>query len=50
LVAFIKGTCRTSREDNNVSAQRDFCVFNLRTKEHHQITTSKKNNHTPTLG
>ncbi|WP_405606753.1 S41 family peptidase [Polaribacter sp. Asnod1-A03] len=47
FVAFVKGTCRISREDYNGPAQRDIWVFNLKTKEYHQITTSKKNDHSP---
>ncbi|WP_435414673.1 S41 family peptidase [Polaribacter aestuariivivens] len=47
FVAFVKGTCRISREDYNGPAQRDIWVYNLKTKEYHQITTSKKNDHTP---
>jgi Periplasmic component of the Tol biopolymer transport system len=42
LVAFVKGTCRISREDYNGPAQRDVWVYNLKTKQYHQITTSKK--------
>ncbi|MCG1035836.1 S41 family peptidase [Polaribacter sargassicola] len=47
LVAFVKGTCRISREDYNGPAQRDIWVYNLQTKEYYQITTSNKNDHTP---
>lgn len=47
LVAFVKGTCRISREDYNGPAQRDVWIYNIKTKEYHQITTSKKNDHTP---
>lgn len=47
LIAFVKGTCRISREDYNGPAQRDVWIYNLKTKEYHQITTSKKNDHTP---
>ncbi|AOW17220.1 MdsD protein [Polaribacter vadi] len=47
FVAFVKGTCRISREDYNGPAQRDVWIYNLNTKEYHQITTSKKNDHTP---
>lgn len=47
LVAFVKGTCRISREDYNGPAQRDIWVYNLKTKDYFQITTSKKNDHTP---
>ena len=47
FVAFVKGTCRISREDYNGPAQRDIWIYNLKSKEYHQITTSKKNDHTP---
>ncbi|WP_088323291.1 S41 family peptidase [Polaribacter tangerinus] len=47
LVAFVKGTCRISREDYNGPAQRDIWIYNKNTQEYHQITTSKKNDHTP---
>jgi C-terminal processing protease CtpA/Prc/Tol biopolymer transport system component len=47
FVAFVKGTCRVSREDYNGPAQRDVWIYNLKSKEYHQITTSKKNDHTP---
>ena len=47
FVAFVKGTCRISREDYSGPAQRDIWIYNLKTKEYHQITTSKKNDHTP---
>ena len=47
FVAFVKGTCRISREDYEGPAQRDVWVYNLNSKEYHQITTSKKNDHTP---
>lgn len=47
FVAFVKGTCRISREDYNGPAQRDVWVYNIQTKEYHQITTSKKNDHSP---
>ena len=47
FVAFVKGTCRISREDYNGPAQIDVWIYNLKTKEYHQITTSKKNDHTP---
>ena len=47
LVAFVKGACRISREDYSGSAQRDIWIYNLKTKAYFQITTSKKNDHTP---
>lgn len=47
FVAFVKGTCRISREDYNGPAQRDIWIYNLKSKEYYQITTSKKNDHTP---
>jgi len=47
LVAYVKGACRISREDYNGPAQRDVWIYNVKTKKYHQITTSKKNDHTP---
>ncbi|WP_282073901.1 S41 family peptidase [Polaribacter atrinae] len=47
FVAFVKGTCRISREDYNGPAQRDIWVYNLKTKAYFQITTSNKNDHSP---
>ena len=47
LVAFVKGACRIEREDYNGPAQRDVWIYNLKTKQYYQITTSKKNDHTP---
>ena len=47
FVAFVKGTCRISREDYNGPAQRDIWVYNVKSKEYYQITKSKKNDHTP---
>ncbi|WP_373942453.1 hypothetical protein OEG92_04115 [Polaribacter sejongensis] len=47
LVAFVKGTCRISREDYNGPAQRDIWIYNIKTQEYHQITTSNKNDHSP---
>ena len=47
FVAFVKGICRISREDYDGPAQRDVWIYNLKSKEYHQITTSKKNDHTP---
>lgn len=47
FVAFVKGTCRIAREDYNGPAQRDIWIYNLKTKVYYQITTSKKNDHTP---
>ena len=47
FVAFVKGTCRISREDYTGPAQRDIWIYNLKTKEYHQITTSKNMDHTP---
>ncbi|MBU3009816.1 PDZ domain-containing protein [Polaribacter vadi] len=47
FVAFVKGTCRISREDYNGPAQRDIWIYNIKSKQYHQITTSKKNDHTP---
>lgn len=47
FVAFVKGACRIAREDYNGPAQRDVWIYNLKTKAYYQITTSKKNDHTP---
>jgi C-terminal processing protease CtpA/Prc/Tol biopolymer transport system component len=47
LVAFVKGACRIAREDYSGPAQRDVWIYNLKTKQYYQITTSKKNDHTP---
>ncbi|QXP65421.1 S41 family peptidase [Polaribacter sp. AHE13PA] len=47
LVAFVKGTCRISREDYNGPAQRDIWIYNIKTQKYHQITTSNKNDHSP---
>ena len=47
FVAFVKGICRISREDYDGPAQRDVWIYNMKSKEYHQITTSKKNDHTP---
>jgi tricorn protease len=47
FIAFVKGACRISREDYSGPAQRDVWIYNLKTKAYYQITTSKKNDHTP---
>ncbi len=47
FIAFVKGACRISREDYSGPAQRDVWIYNLKTKQYHQITTSNKNDHTP---
>lgn len=47
FVAFVKGACRIAREDYDGPAQRDVWVYNLKSKKYFQITTSKKNDHTP---
>ncbi|NVK52935.1 MAG: PD40 domain-containing protein [Flavobacteriaceae bacterium] len=47
FIAFVKGACRISREDYRGPAQRDIWIFNVKTKKYHQITTNKKNDHTP---
>lgn len=47
LVAFVKGACRTAREDYSGSANRDIWIYNIKTKQYHQITTSIKNDHSP---
>ncbi|MDG1529037.1 MAG: S41 family peptidase [Polaribacter sp.] len=47
FIAFVKGACRIAREDYSGPAQRDVWIYNLKTKQYYQITTSKKNDHTP---
>ena len=47
LVAFVKGACRISREDYSGSAQRDIWIYNIKTDTYFQITSSKKNDHSP---
>ncbi|AUC15996.1 MdsD protein [Tenacibaculum sp. SZ-18] len=47
LVAYVKGACRVAREDYSGSAQRDIWIFNPKTKNYIQITTSNKNDHNP---
>ncbi|CAM1345560.1 S41 family peptidase [Tenacibaculum amylolyticum] len=47
LVAFVKGACRTAREDYSGSAQRDVWIYNKETDQYHQVTTSNKNDHSP---
>ena len=47
LVAFVKGACRISREDYSGSAQRDVWVYNIKTGAYFQVTSSKKNDHSP---
>ena len=47
FVAFVKGACRIAREDYDGPAQRDVWIYNLKSKKYFQITTSKKNDHTP---
>ncbi|CAL2105278.1 Tricorn protease homolog [Tenacibaculum sp. 190524A02b] len=47
LIAYVKGACRTAREDYEGAAQRDVWIYNTQTKQYHQITTSLKNDHSP---
>ncbi|MCV6629926.1 MAG: S41 family peptidase [Flavobacteriaceae bacterium] len=47
FVAFVRGACRTSREDYEGPAQKDIWIYNLATKQYHQITNSNKNEHSP---
>ena len=47
LVAFVKGACRISREDYSGSAQRDVWIYNIKTGSYFQVTSSKKNDHSP---
>jgi Tol biopolymer transport system component len=47
LVAFVKGACRISREDYSGSAQRDVWIYNIKTGNYFQVTSSEKNDHSP---
>jgi len=47
LVAFVKGVCRISREDYSGSAQRDVWIYNIKTGRYFQVTSSEKNDHSP---
>ncbi|MDY0780164.1 S41 family peptidase [Tenacibaculum sp. IB213877] len=47
FIAYVKGACRTAREDYSGSAQRDVWIYNTQTKQYYQITTSNKNDHSP---
>ncbi len=47
LVAFVKGACRISREDYSGSAQRDVWVYNIKTGNYFQVTSSQINEHSP---
>ena len=47
LVAYVKGACRISREDYSGSAQRDVWIYNIKTGSYFQVTSSKKNDHSP---
>ena len=47
LVAYVKGACRISREDYSGSAQRDLWIYNIKTDAYFQITSSLKNDHSP---
>ena len=47
LVAYVKGACRISREDYTGSAQRDVWIYNIKNGSYFQVTSSKKNDHSP---
>ena len=47
LVAYVKGACRISREDYTGSAQRDVWIYNIKNGSYFQLTSSKKNDHSP---
>ncbi len=47
LIAFVRGSCRTSREAYRGSANRDIWVYNTETEEFHQITDFDGNDFQP---
>ncbi|MCV6629728.1 MAG: MdsD protein, partial [Flavobacteriaceae bacterium] len=46
-IAFVRGACRISREDYKGPANKDIWIYNTESKTYHQITKSKKNEHSP---
>ncbi|MGB0521912.1 MAG: S41 family peptidase [Flammeovirgaceae bacterium] len=50
LVAFVKGPCRTSREDYRGPANREIWIFNTESKAYHRITQFDGNDFMPVWG
>ncbi|MCF8334289.1 MAG: DPP IV N-terminal domain-containing protein, partial [Bacteroidales bacterium] len=47
LVAFVRGSCRTAREDYRGAANRDIWIFDRQTKEFHKATSFEGNDFNP---